>query len=97
MVKMAVVLMGMIAIDELKKNGNQLVSNIGENSWMYSGGLSALSMMVAIVVLVGIYYKTDKMVMKWNDHLPVAAIAGLMLAMGLNLAAGYLCQAIVRG
>lgn len=94
MVKMAVVLMGMIAIDELKKNGNQLVSNIGENSWMYSGGLSALSMLVAIVVLVGIYYKTDKMVMKWNDHLPVAAIAGLMLAMGLNLAAGYLCQAI---
>lgn len=95
MVMLAVFLMGKIVIDKIMLSGNQaLIDGLQENSWTYSGGLTSLSMLIAVIVLLGIYRKTDRMPIAVNMGLPVSALAGATLAIGLNALVAYICVAI---
>lgn len=95
MVMLAVLLIGRIVIDEIKMGDNEVIAeSLVANSWFYSGGLNSLSMLVAVVVLLGIYHKTDRMCLKWDKRVPMIPLAGAMLALGLNLIVSFICQAV---
>lgn len=95
MVKEAVIYVGMIAVDKISKGNNEALKNsITYNSAVVSGALSVLALLVAIVVMIGIYHKMDKLNLTVDKFIPVAAVAGLMLALGFNLLIGDICARV---
>lgn len=92
MVNTAATLMGKIVIEKAMESGNgPLGRAIASHSWIGSGGISVMSLLVVILVMVCIYHKTDKMNLEVDINMLVAAVSGLVLSLGLNLFTGYLC------
>lgn len=62
---------------------------INGGSWVISGGVTGLSILVAGIMMYVIYHKTDRLVIKAQKSLVPIAILGMLLAVGLNLFFGF--------
>lgn len=93
MVRLAVSAMGPVIVDVIQNSDNDRLKEILiANQWLRFGGISILALVVAIIVMIGIYHKTDRLKLQINGYMPLAAVAGTTLALGLNLLTGLICK-----